>query len=68
MNERKKRNQEARVRAKAKREGYMVQKSRRAESIDNKGEFRLVDVSTNFAVLGAQFDASLEEIEEWLSE
>lgn len=68
MNEREKRNQERRVRAKATRQGYAVRKSRRAESLENKGEFRLVDVSTDLPVLGSYYDADLDEIEKFLDE
>ena len=58
--------QENRVRKLAKREGYALHKSRSQCSADNLGDFMLVDASRNFVVLGSRFDASLEDIEEYL--
>jgi len=61
--------QERRVRRHAQREGYRVHKSRawkHVPNIDNHGEFMLIDTDRNFAVLGVRYDASLDEIEEFL--
>jgi hypothetical protein len=54
---------DARIRKLAVRKGYRVVKSRRRHSVDNWGEFMLVDADTSIVVLGVRFDASLEEIE-----
>jgi hypothetical protein len=59
---------ESAVRSRARRAGYIVRKSRRAESLDNFGDFRLVDASLNGVVLGSRFDATLDEIHEFLSD
>lgn len=57
---------ESRVRRLARREGYVVLKSRRQWSLENRGEYMLLDASTNFPVCGWHYDASLDEIEEYL--
>jgi hypothetical protein len=60
--------QENRVRRKAAREGYRVIKSRRiVDGWDNAGEYMLVD-ERNVPALGWQYDASLDEIESFLSD
>jgi hypothetical protein len=57
---------DARARRAAKRVGLYARKSRwRAGSIDNYGEFMLVDPSTNLAVAGFRFDMSPEEVIEY---
>ena len=66
--EQQERQQEARLRAKAKREGLMMQKSRRALSLDNHGEFRLVDPATNFIVAGEKYNLTLDDVEAYLSD
>ena len=58
---------ESGLRRLARREGYMVRKSRsRTIHADNHGEYMLVDVGQNIPALGFRFDASLEEIADWL--
>ena len=59
---------ESRIRRLAKRNGYFVRKSR-AWNIhaDDLGEYMLVDAHCNTVVRGERFDASLEEIEEFLA-
>ncbi len=58
---------ESGVRRLAHREGYMVRKSRsRTIHADNHGEYMLVDVGLNIPALGARYDASLQEIADWL--
>jgi hypothetical protein len=52
---------EARARRAARRAGLIARKSR-LNSIDNFGEFMLVDPSTNFAVAGSRFDLSAEDV------
>ena len=62
--------QEARVRSHAQRKGYMVRRSRQrtnVPNINNCGEFRLIDADCNLIVLGERFDATLEEIESYLT-
>ncbi len=56
--------QENRVRQLAARLGYRVMKSRQGIHLDNFGEYQLVD--RNGVVFGSRFDASLDQIEEYL--
>ena len=60
--------QESRVRSLARRNGYVVRKSRVWLNVnfDNQGEYMLLDVETNLAVLGSRFDATLDDLEGWL--
>ena len=57
---------ESRIRKLATRCGYRVLKSRKAISADNLGDYMLVDARGNFLVIGPRFDASLDEIEQYL--
>lgn len=59
---------ESRVRAKAQRAGYAVRKSRQRKvpNLDNFGQFMLIDIDHNGAVLGSRFDASIDDIEAFL--
>ena len=59
---------ESRIRRLAARNGYRVVKSRRRESVNNCGEFMLVEAESNAVVLGCRFDASVEEIESFFGE
>ncbi len=59
---------ENRVRALARRHGYIVEKSRKGESIDNLGHFMLVESSTNAIVFGSRYDASIDDIEKYLKD
>ncbi len=58
---------EAKLRRLAKRRGYLIRKDR-ARSIngDHFGDYMVVDADRNFIVLGSRFDATLDDIEEWL--
>jgi hypothetical protein len=58
---------ESTLRARARKLGYVIQKSRtRSIDEDNLGRYVLVKDDSNRAVLGERFDASLEEIAEYL--
>lgn len=59
--------QESRVRRMARQNGYVVQKSRGAMGLNNHGLYRLVDPFVNAVMVGWDFDATLDDIEEWLS-
>jgi hypothetical protein len=62
--------QEARVRSLARRMGYSVRRSRQranVPNIDNLGQFRLVDAERNLIILGERFDATLDDIEDYLT-
>ena len=59
---------ESTLRARARRLGYSIHKSRsRTIDEDNLGKYALVKADSNSVILGERFDASLEEIAEYLS-
>jgi hypothetical protein len=59
---------ESTLRAHARKLGYSIHKSRlRSINEDNLGKYALVKKDGNSVVLGERFDASLEEIAEYLS-
>jgi hypothetical protein len=59
---------ESTLRARARKLGYAIHKSRlRSISEDNFGKYALVKEDSKRVVLGERFDASLEEIAEYLS-
>jgi hypothetical protein len=56
------------VRARARVRGYSIHKSQdRSMHIDNHGEYMLVLNDMNCVVLGERFDASLDDIAEYLA-
>jgi hypothetical protein len=56
------------LRARARKLGYSIHKSRsRSISEDNLGKYALVKEDNKSVILGERFDASLEEIAEYLS-
>jgi hypothetical protein len=58
---------ESAVRARARKLGYAIHKSRsRSVHEDNLGKYALVKEDSNDVVLGERFDASLEEIAQYL--
>jgi hypothetical protein len=57
---------ESALRARAKRNGYRLCKSRRNIDLDNFGGYTLLDASQNFVVRGSRFDATLEDIADFL--
>ena len=58
---------ESAIRRKAKRYGYFVRKSHeRTFHSNNLGEYMLLDVQHNVPILGWDYDASLEDIAEFL--
>ena len=58
---------ESAIRSRAKTRGYWVRKSRqRSTHGDNHGEFMLMNPYRNCIVLGERFNASLEDISEYL--
>jgi hypothetical protein len=59
---------ESALRARARKLGYAIHKSRsRLIHEDNLGKYALVKDGSDDVVLGERFDASLEEIAEYLS-
>ena len=64
-NDKAERAREARLRRLARREGFALRKMRGRQSLDNYGEFRIIDYS-NCVVAGVRFDMSLDDVEAWL--
>lgn len=59
---------ESALRARARKLGYTIHKSRsRSIHEDNLGKYALVKQDNNAVVLGERFDASLEEIADYLN-
>ena len=59
---------ESTLRSRARRLGYSIHKSRsRSINEHNLGQYALVKEDNNSVILGERFDASLEEIAEYLS-
>ena len=57
------------VRRLAAKHGHRLCKSRaRHISANNLGEYMLIDVEKNFAVLGWHYDANLDDVYRWLTE
>ena len=63
------RSKEERVlRSRARKLGYVIRKSRsRSIHEDNLGKYALVNKDSNSVVLGERFDATLEEIADYLT-
>ena len=60
---------EARARRAARKVGLVDRKSRwRVGSIDNYGEFMLIEPSGNYAVAGFRYDMTAEEVLEYCTE
>ena len=60
------RTQESRVRRLAQRNGYVVRKLRGITGLNNYGLYMLVASNTGAPMVGWNYDATLDEIEEWL--
>jgi hypothetical protein len=61
---------ETTIRNQARRRGFAVRKSRDWKHVPhgyNFGEYMLVDASTNFCVLGDKYDATLDDISDYLA-
>lgn len=59
---------ESAVRARAKVRGYRVEKSRQQQHWNNRGLYQLVCSWTNTVKMGVSYDATLAEIDWFLSE
>jgi hypothetical protein len=57
---------EARLRRLARSGGYSLHKSRASISVDNLGDFMIVNDDMNAVVAGERFDLTLDDVEEWL--
>ena len=60
---------EARVRRVARRQGFIIRKSRiRNMSSDDQGGYRIVEARNNLIAAGEKFDLSLEDIEKFVAD
>lgn len=56
------------IRRRAKRLGYGVHKTRtRNTHINDQGKYMLFDAYRNLVILGAHFDATIDDISAWLA-
>lgn len=57
----------ARVRRALRKHGYVLRKSRRrgAATLDDFGEYMIVDADANAVVAGSRFDFTLDDAEAW---
>jgi hypothetical protein len=60
---------ENRLRRQAGRLGLVLRKSRaRLWSLDNRGEYMVIDANSNFIVAGEKFDRSLDQVAKFLDD
>ena len=59
---------EGRLRQRACSRGYYITKSRQQPHLNNQGDYMLVEAYRNTVVLGARYDATLGDIEDFLSD
>ena len=57
---------ENKLRRKAIKNGCRIVKSRQCISADNMGDYMLIDDKTNGVIMGARYDATLEQIDQYL--
>lgn len=67
MSEKTHKNQEQRLRRALNKVGYSLHRSRAKISLDNLGDYMIVDQSSNSVVAGSRFDYTLEDVEAWLN-
>ena len=59
---------EQRLRRKLQAQGYVLHKSRKAESIDNFGGYMICDMYTSFIVRGSRFELDLDDVAQFVDE
>jgi hypothetical protein len=59
---------ETTLRARAKRSGYLLCKSRRQIDLNNLGDYMLVEASSNTVALGGRFEAGLDDVAKFLDQ
>jgi hypothetical protein len=70
QNEPNDKNRENRIRRLARRHGWVLRKSRSRKyvpTMNDRGEFMLIEADRNLVVLGERFNASLDDIESFFS-
>ena len=60
--------QERQLRRALNKHGYSLRRSRKPISIDNMGEYMIVDIFSNSVAGGSRFDLSLADVADWLHE
>lgn len=58
---------EAALRRRVRNSGFEIRKSRQSVSLNNFGGYMLVDVAHNLVLLGRYFEASLLDIDKYVS-
>lgn len=61
-------NQEQQLRRALNKHGYSLRHSRKPISIDNMGDYMIVDTFSNSVAAGSRFDLSLDDVTDWLKE
>ncbi len=61
-------NQERQLRRALNKHGYSLHRSRKPISIDNMGEYMIVDIFSNSVAAGSRFDLSLTDVADWFRE
>ncbi|KRB13952.1 hypothetical protein ASD99_14880 [Mesorhizobium sp. Root695] len=62
-------NREARIKRRAANLGYRIVKSNwRRDTIDNHGDYMIVENDRNICVDGQRYDLSIEYVESWLDD
>ena len=61
-------NLEQKLRRALNKNGYILRKSRKPISINNLGEYMVVDAFTNAVVVGARFEYSLDDITDFFDD
>lgn len=46
--------------------GYALHKTRRPISLDNMGDYMIIELSKNAVVAGSRYDLTLDDVTEWL--
>lgn len=60
-------NQERKLRRALMQEGYSLRKSRKPISVNNMGEYMIVDTINNCVVAGSNYELTLDDVAEWLN-
>lgn len=61
-------NLEQKLRRALNKHGYSLRRSRKPISIDNMGEYMIVEIFSNSVVAGFRFNLSLADVADWLRE
>lgn len=61
-------NEEQQLRRALNKHGYSLRRSRKPISIDNMGEYMIVDIFSNSVAAGSRFDLTLADVAAWLRE